>query len=372
MAHGTGRPKSGRNTKLHTTCDAKGRPYALLLTPASTTARSPGPTSPHCHHLPNCSPTRGLIVSTSVPVGHRERLDHTLRGQCAQKQTIAAFDESEVLTVASSRPRALQTLWLGIRGTADDALNGAILAILRALAKDELIAMTNFPRPITTIEGGVVDAEAVRQMITTHSNDLQVHGLPALDTAIMVAASKDGIWSIAATDSFSGTDGSPLGTTQTGGFTWVNTNGIQRIGGRAKQPAGAFSGAAIDTAFSDGQIEADLYPGNGEASLVFRSNTNFNQYFLLQRGGDGTVRLAYTFTQTELLSPLISLPIVAGERWKVRFVGQTILTYRIVASVETLIHQVTDARLGANRRHGFRLNGSGSVDNFRILQRETL
>lgn len=33
MAHGIGRTKGGRNTKLHAVCDEKGRPCVLLLTP---------------------------------------------------------------------------------------------------------------------------------------------------------------------------------------------------------------------------------------------------------------------------------------------------------------------------------------------------
>ena len=31
MAHGIGRTKGGRNTKLHAVCDEKGRPVVLLL-----------------------------------------------------------------------------------------------------------------------------------------------------------------------------------------------------------------------------------------------------------------------------------------------------------------------------------------------------
>ncbi|WP_294319712.1 hypothetical protein [uncultured Sphingomonas sp.] len=288
-------------------------------------------------------------------------------------QVTAVFNGTTVLTLAVTRPAVLRTLWLGIRGTAEAALNGAIRALLtlpRSLTQEELLDMTNFPRSLTASDG--TDTEAVRQMMIAHANDDATHGLGATRTAMAIADSKTGLWSIAATDAFTGTDGTPLGNTETGGFAWVNGNGIQRIGGRAKQPGGAFSGGAVDTTFSDGQIEADLYPGNGEASLVFRSNANFNQYFLLQRGGDGTVRLAYVFAQTELLSPLISMPVVAGERWKVRFCGPSILVYRIVAATETLIFEARDTRLATNVRHGFRLSGSGAVDNFRLLKRESL
>ena len=35
MAHGIGRTKGGRNTKLHAVCDTKGRPQVLLLTPGN-------------------------------------------------------------------------------------------------------------------------------------------------------------------------------------------------------------------------------------------------------------------------------------------------------------------------------------------------
>jgi transposase len=35
LAHGIGRTKGGRNTKLHVVCDEKGRPCVLLLTPGN-------------------------------------------------------------------------------------------------------------------------------------------------------------------------------------------------------------------------------------------------------------------------------------------------------------------------------------------------
>jgi transposase len=35
LAHGIGRTKGGRNTKLHAICDEKGRPCVLLLTPGN-------------------------------------------------------------------------------------------------------------------------------------------------------------------------------------------------------------------------------------------------------------------------------------------------------------------------------------------------
>lgn len=329
--------------------DAAGR-FAVEVANAGQAVRATGP----------ALPARTVRCAISVSGG----------------QVIAALQGGTILPLAATRPAILRTLWLGIRGTPEAALNGAvrtILAIPRAFSKEDLITITNLPRPLTSEDGSKASIEAVRQMITAHSNDLQVHGLPAMTTAMAVAASKEGIWTVAVTDGFTGTDGTPLGNTETGALPWVNPGNFQRVGGRAKQPNGAFGGAALDTAFSDGQIEADLYPApGGEASLVFRSNTNFNQYMLLQRGGDGTIRLAYVFTQTELLSPLISLPVVAGERWKVRFVGASIVTYRIVGGVETLIHNVSDARLTANRRHGLRLNGASTVDNFRLLKRESL
>src|SRR4051812_28299026 len=36
LAHGIGRTKGGRNTKLHAVCDARGRPLVLVLTPGNT------------------------------------------------------------------------------------------------------------------------------------------------------------------------------------------------------------------------------------------------------------------------------------------------------------------------------------------------
>lgn len=290
-------------------------------------------------------------------------------------QVLAALQDGTVITLNATRLAMLRTPWLGIRGTPDLPLNGTLRSILtlpRALQKEDLIAMTNLPRPLSTAEGGAVSMHAMRQMMITHANDEQPHGLPATRTAMAIAESKTGLWSVAATDGFSGADGSPLGNTETGGLTWKNNNGIQRIGGRGKQPANAFAGAWLTTDIADGQVEADLYPGSGEASLYFRINAAENQFFILQRGGDGTVRLAHVFTSTTLVSPLISLPVVAGERWKVRFVGASILTYRVVDGVETLIHDVTDTRLTTATKHGFRLNGTGAVDNFRLLKRESL
>src|SRR3546814_1926644 len=35
LAHGIGRTKGGRNTKLHAVCDEQGRPCVLLLTPGN-------------------------------------------------------------------------------------------------------------------------------------------------------------------------------------------------------------------------------------------------------------------------------------------------------------------------------------------------
>src|SRR3954468_22242866 len=35
LAHGIGRTKGGRNTKLHAVCDEKGRPCVLFLTPGN-------------------------------------------------------------------------------------------------------------------------------------------------------------------------------------------------------------------------------------------------------------------------------------------------------------------------------------------------
>jgi len=35
LAHGIGRTKGGRNTKLHAVCDGQGRPLVLLLTPGN-------------------------------------------------------------------------------------------------------------------------------------------------------------------------------------------------------------------------------------------------------------------------------------------------------------------------------------------------
>lgn len=36
LAHGIGRTKGGRNTKVHAICDERGRPLLFLLTPANT------------------------------------------------------------------------------------------------------------------------------------------------------------------------------------------------------------------------------------------------------------------------------------------------------------------------------------------------
>lgn len=212
----------------------------------------------------------------------------------------------------------------------------------------------------------------IDQKIRTHGNNLEAHDLEAIRRQSELADSKTGLWSVKAADTFTGADGSALGNAETGGMAWV-TNSCVRKGGRLQQPAGVSGGAWLQSGAKDGQVEADLYPGTKEASLYVRMNGAFQQWILLQRSADGGITLNIQFGgQTTRLAPLLALPVFAGERFKVRFIGPRVWVFRVVAGIEALLFDVIEPRLMTETYHGMRLDGGGSADNFRVLNREAL
>lgn len=214
--------------------------------------------------------------------------------------------------------------------------------------------------------------QLIDQKIRTHDNNLEAHDLEATRRQGELADSKTGLWSVKAADTFAGADGSALGNAETGGMPWISPAGLVRKGGRMQHPTGGFGGAWLNSGAKDGQIEADLYPGTKEASLYARLNAATTQWLLLQVAADGTITLNIQFGGTFRLAPPVALPIVQGARFKIRLVGARIWVFRTVAGVETLLFDVTEPRLMNETIHGARLDGGGSIDNFRILNREAL
>jgi len=122
----------------------------------------------------------------------------------------------------------------------------------------------------------------------------------------------------------------------------------------------------------DGQVEAILYPGAGEASLYARMTTDSTQYLLLQRLGDGSITLYIQSGNTIRLAPPVTLPVVDGERYKLRFIGSQITVLRVVDGEELILFDLIEKRLMNEVRQGVRLDGGGSADNFRVLAREAI
>lgn len=286
------------------------------------------------------------------------------------KLTRISFDGGPVLSVAIDRPPTLLRLWLGrlSRGY-PPVMNGYCTraAIYPRLASDALL--------MQMAGGPVIDDEiaaTVAQTLAAHDHDVDSHDLTPLRQQVDLAESKTGLWSIKAADSFSGDDGSALGNTEIGGLAWQQ-NGLVRKGGRIQHPSGGFASAWVITGNADGQVEADLYPGGNEASLYARLNAGLTQWLLLQRASDGSVTLNLQFAaQTIRLAIPLAIPVVPGERFKMRFIGPRIWVFRIVDGVETLLFDVIEKRLMTEKIHGVRLNGGGSADNFRILARESI
>lgn len=285
--------------------------------------------------------------------------------------TRISFAGQTVLQITTPRPAVLNRLWLGRQALGyGNSLEGRI------------VRLATFPFSVDndllrTMAGGPVNdyeiSELIDQRIRTHDNDSAAHELDASRRRLELADSKTGIWTIKAADTFSGVDGSALGNSETGGLTWTTPAGLVRKGGRVRHPSDGYGGAWLNSGVFDGQVEADLYPGTSEASLYARLNAATTQWILLQRAADGGISLNIQFGGTTTrLAPLLSRPVVAGERYKIRFIGPRIWVFRVVSGVEELLFDVTESRLSTEVIHGVRLNGGGSIDNFRILQREAI
>lgn len=131
----------------------------------------------------------------------------------------------------------------------------------------------------------------IDQALAAYGNDLQTLDMQGLRRTAELADSKTGIWTVVATDTFTGADGA-LTTTETGSKTWValGGNAIHRIGGVAKSPDSTLRGTSFLTGFADGQLEADLNPGSSEASLYFRWWAIGN-HLIVQRKPDASMAL---------------------------------------------------------------------------------
>ncbi len=176
-----------------------------------------------------------------------------------------------------------------------------------------------------------------------------------------------------AADSFNGADG-PLTTAETGGQTWVAVGGnaVHRIGGKAASPDATLRGTYLANVVADGQVEADLAPGNSEASLYFRWKQN-GDYLMVHRGSAGIIGVKkFVGGVSTDIAPPRYIKVEAGERFKVRFVGSRIWVFRIVGGVEELIFDVTEMQWQTSGGAGIRMNGTGTVDNFKVLKREAL
>jgi hypothetical protein len=219
-----------------------------------------------------------------------------------------------------------------------------------------------------------VDEEIIAQIdrqIQSHDNDPEAHGLAVLRQHMDLLDSRTGVWSVEASDSFDGADG-PLTTAPVGGQTWVG-GGISRIDHAARATTGALGGVYLVTSAADGQVEADLNPGDGEASFYIRYASTGN-YLLLQRKPDSFIGLFRILGGVTTLVDVASAyrPVVAGERFKVRFIGSQLWVLRVADAVEELLFKVTEANFLDARSHGLRLSGTGAAKNFRILKREAI
>lgn len=286
------------------------------------------------------------------------------------RETRVSFAGGNVLTIVSLPPVQLLRLWFGRLALGNgNPLEGYI-------TRAGIFPHTVSNSLLQAMSGGSVTDDEVTQLIDqkirTHDNNNEAHELEALRRQAELADSKTGLWSVKAADTFAGADGTALGNAETGGMAWTSPAGLVRKTGRVQHPTGGYGGAWLQSGAKDGQVEADLYPGTKEASLYVRLNAATTQWILLQRNADGGITLNIQIGTTIRLAPLLSVPVVAGERFKVRFVGPRIWVFRGLAGVETLLFDVTEPRLMSETIHGVRLDGGGSADNFRVLNREAL
>lgn len=283
----------------------------------------------------------------------------------------ASFDGRPPITIRAKQPAQLLRLWFGTLAQG----NGGVLA--GYVTRAAFVPYRVSGALLRSMSGGPVTDDEITQLIdqkiTTHDNDDRAHALEVTRRAVELADSKTGLWTVKAADGFTGADGSALGNSEVGAIPWVSASGLVRKGGRVQHPTNGFGGAWLNSGAKDGQVEGDLYAGAGEASLYFRINAATSAFFLLQRNGDGGITLNHiSGATTTRLAPLLSVPVVAGERFKVRFIGPRIWVFRVVAGEETLLLDVTNTALVNETIHGVRLNGGGSVDSFRVLAREAI
>ncbi len=288
------------------------------------------------------------------------------------KMTRASFAGRPPVAIAADRPASLLRLWSGNLAKGQTfPLGGYVLrtALYRYAVSDE---------QLQSMSGGPVTDDEVHSLIdekiATHDHDRESHELAPLRAQIEILQARSGAFPTRASDNFDGADG-PLGAATTGGIAWttVGTNPLHRIGNVCRTPDGAIRGAYLQAGVLAGQIEADLAPGNGEASLYIRIQSSAN-YLLLQRTPEGFIGL-YRFTggAGTVISPSsIYRTPVASERFKVLLLGPRIWVFRVVAGVEEQLFDVTETTYQTVGSHGIRLRGTGSADNFRILQREAI
>ncbi len=313
-------------------------------------------------------PTEGMkfVPGPYSPGAGRMRAAFTV----SDKLTRFCFGGGEILSIATKRPPTLLRLWLGWSALGfGSALDGQFVRAAiypHGVTDEQLRAMTGGP---------ALDDETttlIDSRIRTHDNDRDAHELAVLRRQSELADSKTGTWTLRAADSFTGTDGSAMGNTEVGNLPW-SAGTLVRKGGRMRDKNDGFAGSFITTGYADGQIEADLYPGSSEASLQFRMNAATSMCWLLQRTADGGVTLFIQWQGATLRATQpIAVPVQLGERYKVRFIGPRIWVFRIYGGVETLLFDVTDARLMTETLAGIRLNGGGSADNFLYRSREAL
>lgn len=216
------------------------------------------------------------------------------------------------------------------------------------------------------------DADEVRRELVAHNQDPDAHNLAEVESRLATLEGTAGIWAVAARDSFSGADG-PLTQTDTGQpwLAWLPPNLPYHMGGKCVTPDGGTRGAIIEDTFANGQIEADLAPGNSVAGLYFRYKDAVNHMFASRlQDGFGISRQVDDISTS--LFPSIFIPYTPGERLKVRFIGPTIWLFRIFGGLEEQVAVVQDQHWIDQTRYGVRVTGTASADNFRLLSREGL
>jgi hypothetical protein len=213
----------------------------------------------------------------------------------------------------------------------------------------------------------------IDERIAVHNHDLSSHDLAVLRRHVDLIGSAVGRWTIVAADTFTGAV-SPLKTTEVGNLAWQFFSGLplQRSGGAARSIDGELRVGYVAAGTPDGQVEANLTPGNNQANLYLRYHSPGN-YMMLGRGADGFIGLYRSLdgVQSLMEPPLYRLP-ATGERFRARMVGDRVWIFRTAGDFDELLFHATEASLRTAGTHGIRVIGTGTVDDFRILAREAL